>query len=68
MLTRKNVLDEFPCFGHFNKIHCFNIGFIGKCPIERLCKAATIKYWENSDLEQDGRIDRPRQRLRELRR
>jgi hypothetical protein len=37
-LTRRNVQSVFPCFTHFDKMHCYNLGIVGTCPYERLCK------------------------------
>ena len=58
-LTRRDISRVFPCFGHFDKMHCFNLGFIYKCPYERLCKKEKaiadekrkeyLKYYQGGD-------------------
>jgi hypothetical protein len=77
-LTRENVLETFPCFGHFGVHHCLNLGYlkhkrnsmgvliIERCPLERLCKQESMKYAKNMDVYNSGQVDIPRHRIREL--
>lgn len=76
-ITRQNIKDILPCFGHFAIFHCMNQGFLQpmrdprtgilgcpKCPFERLCKKEALKYHENMDVVNSGQIDRPRDIIR----
>ena len=78
-MTRESVKQIFPCFGHFAKMHCYNLGYLQyhinpstgikqfpHCPLERLCKQESLKYAENMDVYNSGQIDKPRQIIREL--
>ena len=38
-----------------------------RCPFERLCRKEALKYHENMDVVNDGRIDKPREIIRQLR-
>ena len=72
-MTRDNVKEILPCFGHYATFHCMNQGFLKyvrnpktgileftRCPFERLCKKEALKYHENMDVVESGQIDRPR--------
>lgn len=77
-IGRHNVLDYFPCFGHFDKINCMNLGFLQfkrnamgvlgceHCPLERICKQDSLKYMRAPDVYESGQIDRPRDLIRKL--
>lgn len=79
-VTRQNILEILPCFGHFFPAHCFNQGFnqyrlnprtgireFPRCPFERLCKKEALKYHEHMDIYESGQIDKPREIIRRLR-
>lgn len=79
VLSRANVLDHFPCFGHFDTINCMNMGFLQfklnpltgvtgceHCPLERLCKQNALRYMRAPDVYETGQIDRPRELIRKL--
>ena len=78
-ITRENIREILPCFGHFAVMHCFNQGFLQyrrnpqtavlefpHCPFERLCKKEALKYHENMDVVESGQIDKPRELIRIL--
>jgi hypothetical protein len=78
-ITRQNVIDTLPCFGHYATMHCYNQGFLQyrrdpltgilkfpRCPFERLCKKDALKYHENMDVVESGQIDRPREIIKIL--
>ena len=78
-VTRENVTQVLPCFGHYAVFHCMNLGFLKyvrnpktgilefpRCPFERLCKQQALKYHENMDVVESGQIDRPREIIRQL--
>lgn len=67
-----------PCWGHFQRLNCFNQGFLVSkrgpdgilhcphCPFENSCRKKTLQYAKNSDPYNEGKIDRPRQWIREI--
>ena len=79
VLDRRSVQEKFPCFGHFDKINCINMGFLEfkrdaqtgvlgcqHCPLERLCKKESLKYMRAPDVYETGQIDKPREIIRKL--
>ena len=79
-ITRQNILDILPCFGHYAVNHCYNHGFLQyklnpmtgikefpRCPFAHLCKKDALKYAENMDVYESGQIDKPREIIRRLR-
>jgi hypothetical protein len=78
-ITRENIKQVLPCFGHYAVNNCYNLGFcqyklnpatgikeFPRCPFERLCKKESLKYAENMDVYNSGQIDKPRQIIRQL--
>jgi len=78
-ITKANVKEIVPCFGHFATMHCYNLGYLQyvrnpstginefpHCPFEALCKKESLKYAENMDVYQSGQIDKPREIIRQL--
>jgi hypothetical protein len=78
-LTRANVEQHVPCFGHFSaETHCTNMGFRKlernasgilyqtKCPLEALCKKKSLEYMRVCSPYVLGQIDKPREIIRRL--
>jgi hypothetical protein len=77
--VQAEMLKQVPgCWGHYQKMNCMNAGFLAyelradginhfkRCPFENSCKKKSLTYAKNSDPEQAGKIDKPRQWIREL--
>ena len=78
-VTRDNVRDILPCWGHYAVMHCCNQGFLQyrfnpatgihefhRCPFAATCKKEALKYAESMDVYESGQIDRPREIIRRL--
>ena len=79
---RERILEKvrinYPCFGHFSIMNCMNLGFrklvkdslgltrTNRCPLENSCKKESLKYAKECDPYKEGKIDKPRQWIREL--
>lgn len=65
---RNSILHEFGCFGHYHPGHCAQVGFIGACPMQRLCRQQTFKtdttIRENYDISRET-LDKMRARRKD---
>ena len=73
-----NIRKDHSCFGHYSIMHCMNLGYLKhernkmgilctkKCPFERICQKETAVYAKDSDLYNEGKIDKPREWIRRL--
>jgi len=74
----EQIRDTHPCFGHYSKMHCMNLGYFKfkkdhfgitqceKCPFDKICRKETLKYAQDSDPYNEGKIDKPRDWIRSL--
>jgi hypothetical protein len=62
-INRQNVTEYFPCFGRYDSLNCYNIGFTGLnfggiCPYRKLCIQTTNKFRRTQ--KEDLNLDRAR--------
>ena len=73
----EKIREDFPCFGHFSKLSCMNLGFLEyrlnpltgikqfvRCPYEASCKKMLLDYLRETDAMKEGKGDKPREWIR----